>query len=92
MLLALCPKGLLTYKRIEIRPLGLSLSIGLCTIALFVGRMDIKKVFATSMQGKYGELVLLGLWLFIDLFMAWTLVSLRRHILWTGFMTLFLVS
>jgi hypothetical protein len=73
-------------------PLGPCLSIGLYTIALFVGRMGIKRVFATVVQGKCGELVLLGLWLFIYLFMAWTLVSLRRRILLTGFMTLFLVS
>jgi CHASE2 domain-containing sensor protein len=43
-------------------------------------------------QGKCAELVLLGLWLFMALFMAWKLVSLRRHILLMGFMTLFLVS
>jgi hypothetical protein len=87
-LLAISPKGLLTYKRIVIRPLGLCLSIGLCTIAFFVGRMGIKRAFATAMQGKCGELVLLGLWLFIALLMAWTLVSLRRHNLWTGYDTL----
>jgi hypothetical protein len=92
MFLTLSPKGLLTYKRMVIRPLELCLSIGLCTIALFVGRMGIKRAFATAMQGKCGELVLLGLWLFIALLMAWTLVSLRRHILLMGFMTLCLVS
>jgi hypothetical protein len=92
MLLSLILKGLLTYKRMVIRPLGPCLSIGLCTIALFVGRMGIKRVFATTVQGKCGELVLLGLWLFIDLFMAWTLVRLRMHNLWTCFITLFLVS
>jgi hypothetical protein len=41
MLLALSPKGLLTYKKIVICPLGPCLSIGLYTIALFVGRMGI---------------------------------------------------
>jgi hypothetical protein len=60
MLLALYPKGLLTYMRMVIRPLRPCLSIGLCTITLFVGRMDIKGAFAT-MQGKCAELVLLGL-------------------------------
>jgi hypothetical protein len=30
----------------------------------------IKRAFATSVQGKCGELVLLGLWLFIALLMA----------------------
>ncbi len=70
MLLALRPKGLLTYKRMVIRPLGLCLSIGLCTIALIVGRMGIKRVFATAVQGKCGELVLLGLWWFIAFLMA----------------------
>jgi hypothetical protein len=70
MLLALSPKGLLVYKRMVIRPLGLCLSISLYTIALFVGRMGIKRAFATAMQGKCVELVLLGLWLFMALFMA----------------------
>jgi hypothetical protein len=42
MLLALSPKGLLTYMRMVIRPLEPCLSIGLCTIALIVGRMGIK--------------------------------------------------
>jgi hypothetical protein len=70
MLLALSPKGLLTYNRMVIRPLGSCLSIGLYTIALFVGRMGIKRAFATAVQGKCGELVLLGLWLFIALLMA----------------------
>ena len=70
MLLALSPKGLLTYKRMVIRPLGPCLSIDLCTIALIVGRMGIKRAFATAVQGKCGELVLLGLWLFIALLMA----------------------
>jgi hypothetical protein len=70
MLLALSPKELHTYKRIVIRPLGPCLSIGLYTIALFVGRMGIKRAFATVVQGKCTELVLLGLWLFKDLFMA----------------------
>jgi hypothetical protein len=65
MLLDLSPKGLLTYMRMVIRPLGLFLSIGLSTIAPSVGRMGIKTAFATAMQGKCGELVLLGLWLFI---------------------------
>jgi hypothetical protein len=60
MLLALYPKGLLTYMRMVIRPLRPCLSIGLCTITLFVGRMDIKGAFAT-MQRKCAELVLLGL-------------------------------
>jgi hypothetical protein len=70
MLLALSPNGLLTYKKMVIRPLISCLSIGLCTIALFVGRMGIKRDFAIVVQGKYGELVLLGLWLFIALLMA----------------------
>jgi hypothetical protein len=35
-----------------------------------VGRMGIKRAFATTVQGKCGELVLLGLWLFIALLMA----------------------
>jgi hypothetical protein len=70
MLLALSPKGLLTYMRMVIRPLGSCLSLGLCTIALFVRRMGIKTAFATTVQGKCDELVLLGLWLFIDLLMA----------------------
>jgi hypothetical protein len=70
MLLALSPKGLLTYNRMVILPLGSCLSIGLYTIALFVGRMGIKRAFATAVQGKCGELVLLGLWLFIALLMA----------------------
>jgi hypothetical protein len=65
MLLALSPKGLLTYKRMAIHPLGLCLPIGLYTIALFVGRIGIMRAFATVVQGKHGELVLLGLWLFI---------------------------
>jgi hypothetical protein len=56
--------------RMVIRPLEPCLWIGLSTIALFVGRMGIKRVFATAMQGKCVELVLLGLWLFIALFMA----------------------
>jgi hypothetical protein len=59
-----------SHKRMVFCPLGLCLSIGLCTIALFVGRMGIKRAFATSTQGKCGELVLLGLWLFIALLMA----------------------
>jgi hypothetical protein len=53
-----------------IHPLGPCLSIALCTIALTVGRMGIKRVFATAGQGKYGEEVSLGLWLFIALLMA----------------------
>jgi hypothetical protein len=32
--------------------------------------MGIKRDFAIVVQGKYGELVLLGLWLFIALLMA----------------------
>ncbi|EFE88093.1 hypothetical protein BIFBRE_05057 [Bifidobacterium breve DSM 20213 = JCM 1192] len=64
MLLALSPKGLLTYKRMVILPLELCLPIGLCTIALIVGRMGIKRVFATVRQGECGEVMLLGLWLF----------------------------
>jgi hypothetical protein len=70
MLHALSPKGLPTYKRMVIHPLGPCLSIGLCTIALTVGRMGIKRVFATAGQGEYGEEVPLGLWLFIALLMA----------------------
>jgi hypothetical protein len=70
MLLALSPKRLPTYMRMMIRPLGPCLSIGLCNIALFVGRMDIKRAFATAVQGKCDELVLLGLRLFIGLLMA----------------------
>jgi hypothetical protein len=70
MLLALSLKGLLTYKRMVIQPLGPCLSIGLCIIALFVGRMGMKRSFATAVQGKCGELVLLGVYLFIALFMA----------------------
>jgi hypothetical protein len=70
MLLALSPKGLLTYMRMVIRPLRPCLSIGLCTIALFVGRMGIKRAFATAVQGKCAKLVLLGLWLLMALFMA----------------------
>ena len=70
MLLALSPKGLPTYKRMVIRPLGPCLLIGLCTIALIVGRMGIKRAFATAGQGDCGEEVLLGLWLFIALLMA----------------------
>jgi hypothetical protein len=56
MLLALSPKGLLTYKRMVIRPLKLFLSIGLYTISLFVGRMGIKRAFATAVQGKCADL------------------------------------
>jgi hypothetical protein len=70
MLQALSPKGLPTYKRMVIHPLGPCLSIGLCTIALTVGRMGIKRVFATARQGKYGEEVSLAIWLFIVLLMA----------------------
>jgi hypothetical protein len=70
MLLALSLKGLLTYKRIVICPLGPCLSIGLCTIALFVGRMGIKRAFATVVQRECGEPVILGLWLFIALLIA----------------------
>jgi hypothetical protein len=70
ILLALSPKGLHTCKRMMIHPLRPCLSIGLCIIALFVGRMGIKRAFATTVQGKCGELVLLGLWLFIALLMA----------------------
>ena len=70
MLLALSPKGLPNYKRMVICPLGLCLSIGLCTIALIVGRMGIKRAFVTAVQGECGELVLLGLWLFIAFLMA----------------------
>ena len=70
MLLALSPKGLPSYKRMVIRPLGPCLPIGLCTIALTVGRMGIKRAFVTAMQGECGELVLLGLWLFIAFLMA----------------------
>jgi hypothetical protein len=70
MLHALSPKGLTTYKRMVIHPLGPCLSIGLCTIALTVGRMGIKRVFATAGQAEYGEEVLLGLWLSIALLMA----------------------
>jgi hypothetical protein len=70
MLLALSPKGLLTYKSMVIRPLGPCLLIGLYTIALIVGRMGIKRDFATVGQRECGELMLLGLWLFIALLMA----------------------
>jgi hypothetical protein len=35
-----------------------------------MGRMGIKRVFATAGQGKYGGEVSLGLWLFIVLLMA----------------------
>jgi hypothetical protein len=56
MLLALCAKRLHTYKRMVIRPLGLCLSISICTIALFVGRMGIKRAFATAVQGKCDDL------------------------------------
>jgi hypothetical protein len=48
MLHALSPKGLPTYKRMVIHPLGPCLSIGLCTISLTVGRMGIKRAFATA--------------------------------------------
>jgi hypothetical protein len=40
------------------------------TIAPFVGRMGIKRAFATVVQGKCAELVLLSLCLFMALFMA----------------------
>jgi hypothetical protein len=70
MLHALSPKGLPTYKRMVIHPLRPCLSIGLCTIALNVGRMGIKRVFATARQGEDGEEVPLGLWLFIALLMV----------------------
>jgi hypothetical protein len=70
MLPSLSPKGLPTYKRMVIHPLGPYLSIGLCTIALTVGRMGIKRAFATARQGEYSEEVPLGLWLFIALLMA----------------------
>ena len=70
MLLALSPKGLPTYKRMVIRPLRPCIPIGLCTIALIVGRMGIKRAFVTAVQGECGELVLLGLWLFIAFLMA----------------------
>ena len=70
MLLALSPKGLPSYKRMVIHPLGSCLPIGLCTVALTVGRMGIKRAFVTAMQGKCGELVLLSLRLFIALLMA----------------------
>jgi hypothetical protein len=53
MLLALSPKGLLTYKRMVICPHEQCLLIGLCTIALIVGRMDIKRTFATAGQGGW---------------------------------------
>jgi hypothetical protein len=53
-----------------IHPLEPCLSIGLYTIALTVGRMGIKRAFATAGQGEYGEEVPLGLWLFITLLMA----------------------
>jgi hypothetical protein len=59
-----------SYKRMMIHPLGPCLLIGLCIVALIVGRMGIKRAFATTMQGKCGELVLLGLWLFIALLIA----------------------
>jgi hypothetical protein len=70
MLHALSPKGLPTFKRMVIHPLGPCLSIGLCTIALTVGRMGIKRAFSTAGQREYGEEVPLGLWLFIALLMA----------------------
>jgi hypothetical protein len=70
MLHALSPKGFPTYKRMVIHPLGPCLSIGLCTIALTVGRMGIKRAFATAVQGKCGERVLLRLLGFIALLMA----------------------
>jgi hypothetical protein len=46
------------------------LSIGLYTTAFFVGRMGIKRAFASAVQGKCAELVLLGLLWFMALFMA----------------------
>ena len=70
MLLAQSPKGLPMYKRMVIRPLGPCLPIGLCSITLIVRRMGIKRAFGIAVQGKCGELVLLGLWLFIALLMA----------------------
>jgi hypothetical protein len=70
MLHALSPKGLPTYRRMVIHPLGPCISIGLCTIALIVGRMGIKRDFATAGQGEYDKEVPLGLWLFIALLMA----------------------
>jgi hypothetical protein len=45
MLLALSPKGLLTYKRMMICSLGLCLPIGLCTIALIMGRIGHQESF-----------------------------------------------
>ena len=54
-------KGLLTLERMVIRPLGPCLEIGLCTIALFVRMMGIKRAFAIAVQDICGELVLLGL-------------------------------
>jgi hypothetical protein len=46
---ASCSKsqGTSHFKRMVIHPLGPCLSIGLCTISLIVGRMGIKRVFAT---------------------------------------------
>ena len=70
MLLALGSKGLPMYKRMVIHPLGPCLPIGLCTIALIVGKIGIKRAFVTAVQGKCGDLVLLSLRLFITLLMA----------------------
>jgi hypothetical protein len=57
-----------------------------------LGKDGHQESFAATVQGKCGELVLLGLWLFISLLMAWILMSLKTHNLWMGFITLFLVS
>ena len=56
--------------RMVICTLGLCLQIGLCTVALFVRNMGIKRVFAIAVQDACGELVLLSHLVFIDFLMA----------------------
>ena len=46
--------GLLTLTRMVICPLGLCLQIGLCTVALSVRKIGIKRAFATAVQDACG--------------------------------------
>ena len=56
--------------KMVIHPLGPCLEIGLCTIALFVRKMGIKRVFAIAVQDACSELVLLSHLVFIAHLMA----------------------
>ena len=51
-------------------PHGPCLQIGLYTIAIFVRKMGIKRVFAIAVQDACGELVLLSHLVFIAFLMA----------------------